>query len=193
MFFGGAQNKIDRLGLQGIWNELENVLTGFEVRLNDHDNRDVGTVLRKLLDNRFRSLGSWNENQGEGVDWTRCHKVNGARVCVGVEIQFSVSAQSDLLLVDLQYLYDEIIAGRIDVGVIVVPSTKLAQFLADDVATYRDAVRDIQRANASHYPLAALAFEHDRAGPVLRKGGGLLRGVRSRHPRMVRKRTKAAS
>ena len=64
-----------------------------------------------------------------GVDWTKCHNVNGTRVCLGVEIQFS--AQSDLLIVDVQYLQDEIVEGRIDVGVIVVPSNKLAYFLTD--------------------------------------------------------------
>ena len=169
MFFGGAQQKLDRLGLKGIWNELENVLTGFRIRLNKLDSRDAGIALKRLLDNRFRSLSSWNENQGEGVDWIRCHSVNGTRVCLGVEIQFSVSAQSDLLLVDLQYLYDEIIAGRIDVGVMVVPSNKLAYFLRDDVVTYTDAVKDITRANASHFPLAVLALEHDGPGPALTK------------------------
>lgn len=169
MFFGGAQQMLDRLGLKGIWNELENVLTGFQICLYKHDRRDAAIVLRRLLDNRFRSLSNWNEIQGEGVDWIRCHTVNGTRVCLGVEIQFSVSVQSDLILVDLQYLYDEIVAGRIDVGVMVMPSTKLASSLTDDVATYRDAVRSIQRAGASHYPVAVLALEHDGPGPALTK------------------------
>ena len=169
MFFGGAQKKIDRLGLKGIWNELETVLTGFEFCINNDDKSDTGMVLRKLLDNRFRSRSEWTEKEGEGIDWTRCHKVNGTRVCLGVEIQLSVSAQSDLILVDLQYLYDEIVSGRIDVGVMVVPSTKLASFLTDDVATYREAVRGIQRAGASHYPVAVLALEHDGPGPALAK------------------------
>jgi hypothetical protein len=169
IFFGGAQKKIDRLGLQGIWRELENALAGFEVCFDSHDKSKAGIALRRLLDNRFRSLSTWNENQGEGVDWIRCHEVKGTRVCVGVEIQFSVSTGSDLLLVDLQYLYDEIVAGRIDIGVIVVPSTRLAYFPADDVATHTNAVRDIQRASASHYPLAVLALEHDGPGPALIK------------------------
>jgi hypothetical protein len=169
IFFGGAQQKLDRLGMKGLWNELEDVLTGFRARLSKHDNRDAGIVLRRLLDNRFRSLSNWNENQGEGVNWIRCHSVKGTRVCLGVEIQFSVSVQSDLLLVDLQHLYDEIVAGRIDVGVMVVPSTKLALSLTDDVATYREAVRSIQRVRASHYPVAVLALEHGGPGPALTK------------------------
>jgi len=169
MFFGGAEEKLDRLGLKGIWNELENVLTGFQARLNNDGDTDLGSALRKIIDSRFRSLSGWNEKQGEGIDWIRCHRVNGTRVCLGVEVQFSVSAQSDLLLVDLQFLYDEIIAGRIDVGVIVVPSTKLAYFLTDRVARYTDAVKAVERARASDLPLAVLAFEHDGPGPALTK------------------------
>jgi hypothetical protein len=91
MFFGGAQQKLDRLGMKGLWNELENVLTGFQVCLYKHDRRDAAIVLRRLLDNRFRSLSNWNEIQG------------------------------------------------------------------------------IQRAGASHYPVAVLALEHDGPGPALTK------------------------
>lgn len=169
MFFAGAQEKIDRLGLKGIWTELETVLTGFEFCLNNDDKSDAGIVLRKLLDDRFRSLSSWNKKKGEGIDWAGCHRANGTRVCLGVEIQFSVSAKSDLIFVDLQYLYDEIDSGRIDVGVMVVPSTKLGYFLREGAATYKDAVRGIQRANASHYPVAVLALEHDGPGLALTK------------------------
>lgn len=98
-----------------------------------------------------------------------CHTVNGTRVCLGVEIQFSVPAASDLIFVDLQYLCDEIIAGQIDVGVIVVPSDKLAYFLTDRVARYTDAVKAVERARATDLPLAVLALEHDGPGPALKK------------------------
>jgi hypothetical protein len=170
MFFGGAETKLNRLGLRGIWTELETVLTGFKFRLNNDDKSDTRIVLLKLLDDRFRSLGGWSQKKDEGIDWTGCHKISDTRVCLGVQIQFLVSARSDLILVDLQYLYDEIVSGRIDVGVMVVPSTKLAlSFLMDNVATYKDAVRGIQRAGASHYPVAVLSLEHDGPGPALIK------------------------
>lgn len=130
-FFGGAENKLDRLGLKGAWGELENVLTDFKLRPNEFENRNPGAVLRKRFDDRFRLLGGWNRKQLVGVDWIRCHTVNDTRVCLGVRMQFSVSAQSDLLLIDLQYLYDEIIAGRIDIGVIVVASPELAHLLSE--------------------------------------------------------------
>jgi hypothetical protein len=88
-------------------------------------------------------------------------------VCLGVEVQFS--ARSDLLIVDVQHLRDEITEGRIDVGVIVVPSNKLAYFLTDRVARYTDAVKAVERARASDLPLAVLALEHDGSGPALIK------------------------
>jgi len=91
-------------------------------------------------------------------------------VCLGAQIQLSVSAESDLLLVDLQYLRDEIAGGKIDVGVIVVPSDKLAYFLTNGVVRYSDAVTAVERAQASYLPLVVLALEHDGLGPSLIKG-----------------------
>lgn len=69
----------------------------------------------------------------------------------------------------MQHLRDEITEGRIDVGVIVVPSNKLAYFLTDRVARYTDAVKAVERARASDLPLAVIALEHDGPGPALMK------------------------
>jgi len=104
------------------------------------------------------------------VNWTRCHKIRDVHVCLGAQIQLSVSAKSDLLLVDLQFLRDEIAEGRIDVRVIIDPSDKLACFLTDGVVRYHDAIRAVERAQASYLPLAVLALEHDGLGPSLIKG-----------------------
>jgi hypothetical protein len=148
---------------------LERTITGFDFGLEDCRDGDTAVVLRNLLDDRFRSTRGWKKSRPRNIDWMRCLKVNGTEVCVGVKIQLSVSAQSDLLLVDLQYLYDEIMKGRIDVAVLVVPSNRLASFLPDGVAQFTDAVKAIDRANASDLPLAVLALEHDGAGPSLLK------------------------
>jgi len=126
--------------------------------------------LRKLIDARFRSTSGWKGKRFGGVNWTRCHKIGEIRVCLGAQIQLSVSAESDLLLVDLQYLRDEIAGGKIDVGVIVVPSDKLAYFLTNGVVRYSDAVTAVERAQASYLPLVVLALEHDGLGPSLIKG-----------------------
>jgi hypothetical protein len=166
-FFDGTEEKINRLGLKGTWKELEHILTGFEFGLEDCTDGDTAVALRNRFDDRFRSTRKWKKRRPQNIDWMKCLKVNGTEVCFGVKIQLSVSAQSDFLLVDLQYLYDEIIKGHIDVAVIVVPSNKLASFLADGVAQFADAVKAIDRARASDLLLAVLAIEDD--GPALLK------------------------
>lgn len=169
-FFGGTQERLNRLGLINVWKELENILTNFQLCLDKRDDTDSEIVLRKLIDARFRSTSGWKGKRSGGVNWTRCHKIGEIRVCLGAQIQLSVSAESDLLLVDLQYLRDEIAGGRIDVGVIVVPSDKLAYFVTDGIVRYSDAVRAVERTQASYLPLAVLALEHDGLGPSLIKG-----------------------
>lgn len=166
-FFNGTDEKLDRLGLRPIWKQLETVLTRFDLRVAESKDANGGAAVREVLDGRFEAVGGWDNRQTGGVDWTKCHTVNGTRVCLGVEIQFS--ARSDLLIVDVQHLRDEITAGRIDVGIIVAPSDKLAYFLTDRVARYTDAVKAVERARATDLPLAVLALEHDGPGPALKK------------------------
>jgi hypothetical protein len=125
-FFNGTNEKLDRLGLRGLWQELETLLTRFELLVVEARDSNGGAAVRVLIDDHFRTAGGWENKATGGVDWTKCRTVNGTRVCLGVEIQFS--ARSDLLIVDVQHLRDEITEGRIDVGVIVVPSNKLAYF-----------------------------------------------------------------
>jgi hypothetical protein len=166
-FFNGTNEKLDRLGLRGLWQELETLLTRFELLVVEARDSNGGAAVRVLIDDRFRTAGGWENKATGGVDWTKCRTVNGTRVCLGVEIQFS--ARSDLLIVDVQHLRDDITEGRIDVGVIVVPSNKLAYFLTDRVARYTDAVKAVERARASDLPLVVLALEHDGPGPALMK------------------------
>jgi hypothetical protein len=166
-FFNGTNEKLDRLGLRGLWQELETLLISFKLLVVEARDSNGGAAVRVLIDDRFRASGGWENKPTGGVDWTKCRTVNGTRVCLGVEIQFS--ARSDLLIVDVQHLRDEITEGRIDIGVIVVPSNKLAYFLTDRVARYTDAVKAVERARASDFPLAVLALEHDGPGPALIK------------------------
>jgi hypothetical protein len=169
-FFGGSEERLNRLGLTNVWKELESIFTSFQLCIDGRDKTKSGIVLRKLIDARFRSADGWRGKRSSGVNWTRCHKIRDVRVCLGVQVQLSVSAASDLLLVDLQFLRDEIAEGRIDVGVIVVPSDKLAYFLTDGIVRYTDAVRAVERTQASYVPLAVLALEHDDLVPSSMKG-----------------------
>jgi hypothetical protein len=166
-FFNGTNERLDRLGLRGLWEELEGLLIGFELLVAEKRDSNGGAAVREILDSRFRAVGGWDNRATGGVDWTKCRTVNGTRVCLGVEIQFS--ARSDLLIVDVHHLRDEIIEGRIDIGVIVVPSDKLAYFLTDRVARYTDAVKAVERARAADLPLVVVALAHDGPGPALLK------------------------
>jgi hypothetical protein len=78
----------------------------------------------KYKDSRFEEIGG---GAGE-IDWLKCQTVNGTKVCLGVEIQFS--ARSDLII-DVAHPRRAIAGGKIDVGVIVAPTDRLAIFLTD--------------------------------------------------------------
>jgi restriction endonuclease BglII len=166
-FFDGAMERVVRLGLEPLWRELEEILTGFEMLVEERRDANGAAEIRALLDGRFQRGKGWDRRAAGGVDWTKCHTINGARVCLGVEIQFS--GRSDLLIVDVAHLRDEITTGRIDVGIIAVPSDRLAVFLTDRVARYADAVKAVERARAQDLPLAVLGLEHDGPGAALKK------------------------
>jgi Restriction endonuclease BglII len=126
-----------------------------------------GAAVRKLIDARFELMGGWSKRQTGAVDWTKCQLINGTKVCVGVEVQFS--ARSDLLVMDIVHLRREIISGDIDVGVLVVPSDRLGGFLTDRAPRFSDAVRHVAQARADDMPLLIMAVEHDGPGEALAK------------------------
>jgi len=165
--FDGAEERITRLGLQPLWRELEQILTGFDLRVEERRDANGAAEIRAVFDERFRLAGGWTKKQTGGVDWTKCHTVNGTSVCLGVEIQFS--GRSDLVIVDVVHLREELIAGQIDAGILVVPSNRLATFLTDRVARYSDAVSAVERARAQDLPLLVIAVEHDGPGIALAK------------------------
>lgn len=165
--FDGAAERIARLGLTPLQEELLEILTGFDLRVEERRDANGAAEIRKLLDERFHLAVGWIKRQSGGVDWTKCHTMNGASVCLGVEIQ--LSGRSDLLIVDVQHLREEITAGKIDVGIIVVASDRLGGYLTDRVARYSDAIRAVDRARAEDLPLLVLGIEHDAPGPSLAK------------------------
>src|SRR5579872_7146764 len=125
--FDGTLERVSRLGLSNLWSELEGIITGFDLLVEERKDSNGGAAIRSMMDERFREVQGWANKSSGGVDWTKCHAINGANVCMGVEIQFS--ARSDLLIVDVGHLRDDITVGRIDVGIIVVPSDQLAVYL----------------------------------------------------------------
>ncbi len=165
--FDGAEARIERLCLRPLWAELEKVLTDWTLLIEERKDSNGGASVRSSIDDRFALATGWKKIASGGIDWVKCHAVNGTSVCLGVEIQFS--ARSDLLIVDVDHLREQITVGTIDIGVVVVPSDKLAFFLTDRAPFYSAACQAVQRARASDLPLVILGLDHDGVGAALAK------------------------
>jgi hypothetical protein len=126
-----------------------------------------GAAVRKMIDNQFDAIGGWTKRTAGDIDWMKCHRTNGTRVCIGVEVQ--VSARSDLLVVDMIHLTAAFRDGRLDVGVIIVPSDRLSRFLTDRGPCITDAKKHARVARLEDSPLILLAIEHDGVGEALKK------------------------
>lgn len=124
--YNGALERIERLGLQPLIEELRQILTGFSLLVRETVDANGGVAVRRLIDEEFRRVGGWGGRTSGGIDWQKCLMINGVCVCIGVEIQFS--ARSDLLVIDIIHLRQAITAGEIDVGILVVPNDRLSRF-----------------------------------------------------------------
>lgn len=147
--------------------DIRTIVQEFELRVEERRDANGGAAVRKLLDARFDDAGGWTKKQTGDVDWTKCLTVNGTRVCVGVEVQFS--GRSDLIVVDLIHLRKALTQGTIDVAILIVPSDRLGVFLTDRGPKMADAKRHIHEARADDLSLIVIALEHDGPGPPLAK------------------------
>ena len=95
-FYNGAQDRLNRLGLNPLMDEIRGIVTGFPLLVKEATDANGGAAVRKLLDQRFDIPTGWTKKQTGDVDWSKCLSLDGARVCIGVEIQFS--ARSDLVI-----------------------------------------------------------------------------------------------
>ncbi len=165
--YGAAEQKITRLGLTPLFEEIKKVLTDFSLLVKEAKDANGGAVVRKLMDERFKQARDWIQKVTGDIDWTKCRTVNGTKVCIGVELQFS--GRSDLVVIDIIHLRAAITGGVIDVGVLVVPSNRLGHFLTDRAPKFADATRHIKEARAEDLPLIVLGLEHDGPGDPLPK------------------------
>ena len=165
--YNGVVARIERLGLAPLIGELEQIVTGFELRVREATDANGGAAVRKLIDLRFESATGWTKKQTGDIDWTKCASINGTRVCIGVEIQ--MSARSDLLIIDVYHLLDALQNGTIDVAVLVVPDDALGRYLTDRGPNLSAAIRHVERVGADKFPFRILALHHDGAGEPLAK------------------------
>ena len=165
--YNGALERVNRLSLGALVDEVRSIVTGFDLRVKESRDANGGAAVRKLIDAQFQKAEGWTKTQTGDVDWRKCRKINGTSICLGVEIQFS--ARSDLLVIDIIHLRKVIVAGSIDVGILVVPSDRLSIFLTDRGPSMADAQRHVKEARAEDLPLILMSVEHDGAGPALAK------------------------
>lgn len=165
--YDGARERVERLGLTPLIDEIRQIVTGFQLLVQEQQDTNGGAAVRKLLDARFEQSGGWTKKVSGDIDWTKCKVVNGTKVCVGVEVQ--VSARSDLLVVDMIHLTAAFREGRLDAGIVIVPSDKLSRFLTDRGPCISDAKKHAKAARLEDSPLILLAIEHDGPGPSLAK------------------------
>ncbi len=170
--YDGAENKIQRLGLQPLVEELKALVEATTIRLLERkregsESFNGAAAIRELLDATFQATKTWESKKSGDVDWAKCKIVNGTRVCVGVEIQ--VSARSELLYKDILHLKTKIVTGDIDLGIIVVPSDRLQSFLPDRTPSVSYAKKVIAEQDADRLPILLIEMEHDGPGPPLGK------------------------
>jgi hypothetical protein len=167
VYFVGTKERIGRLGLTPVVGEIRLALTGFQLLVREKKDSKGSAAVRIFIDEQFDRLGGWTKKVSGDMDRIKCKVVNGTSVCIGVEVQ--VSAGSDLLFMDMIHLDAAFREGRIDVGVVIVPSDKLSKFLTDRAPCMSDAKKHAKAARLEDSSIVLFAIEHDGAGPPLAK------------------------
>jgi hypothetical protein len=169
-FYGGAQDKISRLGLANLFLELQSIILDTTIELEERVEANGAAFIREKLDNGFENAGDWIKTTTGGIDWIKRYRYNSTFIVrLGVEVQ--VSARSDLLIRDIVHLRNSLQKAEIDAGVIVVPSDRLQPLLPDRTPSFKDAIRYIEDEfkEAMTFPIVVIAIEHDAAGKPLPK------------------------
>ena len=165
--YGSAKEKIARLGLTPLYQELVDIIEGFPLLVAEVKDGNSAKEVRVAFDKAFNEKGDWKGIKSGGIDWSKCLKINGAQVCLGVEVQFSGRSDSGIIM-DLIHLRGAIIRGLIDVGVLIVADNMLGYYLTDRTPRLRDAERHIIE-GYQVFPLLVIAVSHDGPWQALPK------------------------
>jgi len=169
-FYGGARDKVCRLGLADLYLELQQILLDTRIELLEESEANGAAYIREALDKSFEKGKDWIKKVSGGIDWIKRLRYNQTlMVRMGVEIQ--VSARSDMLIRDVVHLRNSLQQGEIDIGIIVVPSVRLQSFLTDRTPSLKDALRYVEQEfkEATTFPIVIIAIEHDAPGKALPK------------------------
>ena len=169
-YYGGARQKICRLGLADLFLELHELILRTPILLEERVQANGAGGIREALDNSFGKGQDWVGIKAGGIDWIKRVRFNQTFLArLGVEIQ--VSARSDLLIRDVVHLRNSLQQAEIDVGVIVVPDDRMQKFLTDRTPSFSDAIRyiEVEFKEATTFPIVVIAIEHDGVGPAIPK------------------------
>ena len=158
-YFDGSKQKIERLGLWPLINEIKSAITSFKLEIKKEIHANGSATLRELIDKALRDVGDWTNSASGDVDWIKCRVIDGVRVCVGVEVQ--MSARSDLIFRDIVHFQKQMREGHIDVCVEILPSDALSPYLTDRTPRFSDGARVIKEMRADDLPVVLIAVEHD--------------------------------
>jgi hypothetical protein len=164
-YYGGARDKIARLGLAHLFLEVQQIILDTKVFLLEEKDANSGAVVREALDKGFVDAKDWHPRKTGGIDWTKRLRYNETVLSrMGVEVQ--VSARSDLVVRDLIHLRNKLQESEIDIGVIIVPSDRMEVYLPDRYPRFGEAVKYVEQEfkEAMLTPLVIISIEHD--GPA---------------------------
>ena len=161
--YNGFSTKVTRLRLKALVGEATSAITGFQLLVAEERQANGTKWIRQQIDQQFTEVPGWVKIASGGIDWTKTNK-KGATV--GVEVQ--VSGRSDMLAVDIMHLKEELVRGKIDIGIVAVPDDTLSKFLTDRTPNLATALKHVEH-RASDLPIRVLAFKHDGVGPALEK------------------------
>lgn len=165
--FDGAKTKARRLALKPLVAEVRDILSKTSVVLLEEKQKNGAAVIREWIDHEFAAAGDWHKTVSGGMDWKKTSQRARAQVAIGVEIQ--VSGRSEMLYRDLIHLRSSVVSGEIDLGVLVVPTDRMARYLTDRVSSKSYAEQVIKETDSDRYPLILIAVEHDGPGPAIEK------------------------
>ena len=170
--YNAVLEKVERLALFRILDEVGQILTGFSLTVLEERNKNGGKAVREMLDICFLERGWIPEEEGMGdIDWIKRIAIDGVTIAVGVELQVSGRGGGSHLsdIIHLRAGLTEAGDGRIDIGLLVVPTDRLAVYLTDRVEGITKVKGYLKSMKAEDLPLLVLALEHDGPGPALPK------------------------
>jgi hypothetical protein len=167
IYYNGARDKICRLGLSSLFLEVQQIILETKISVLKEKWKNSAAVIRENLDEAFTKIGGWKKSAVGDVDWEKTLRYNESVISrIGVEVQ--VSARSDLVIRDLVHLKNNLHDGKIDAGVIIVPSDVFAYYLTNRCPNLRETKKVIEKdfPEAMTYPIIIMAIENDEFSDV---------------------------